>query len=108
MQCDIKLISQTKSVNEYGDITVTETERTVFAEVKSIGQTEFYQGMAAGLKPEIKFVLSNFLEYQGELIVEYTAFAETTAHRYTVIRTYTNGESIEITCKRGVTEDERT
>ena len=39
----ITLIAETNTVDEYGDTVTVETERTIFAEVKSIGQTEFYQ-----------------------------------------------------------------
>ena len=46
----IKLMKETNTVNEYGDTVQTFAERNVFAEVKSIGQSEFYQA-EAGLCP---------------------------------------------------------
>ena len=45
----ITLISETDTVDEYGDTVTTEAYRTIFAEVKSIGQSEFYQAQAVGL-----------------------------------------------------------
>lgn len=38
----------------------------VFAELKSIGQSEFYQAQTAGQKPEIKFKLTDYMDYQGQ------------------------------------------
>lgn len=70
----IKLIKETVTVDKYGDQTIVETERTVFAEVKSIGQSEFYQAAAVGLKPEIKFVIADFLDYQNEKKLKYAPF----------------------------------
>lgn len=97
----IKFISETTTVNEYGDTVATETERTVFAELKSIGQTEFYQAQASGFKPEIKFVLADFCDYQGERNLKYTPYggSETT---YEVIRTYRVDNRLEIVCQRGI------
>jgi len=70
----IYLIKETRTVNEYGDMVVTESERAVFAQVKSIGQSEFYQAAAVGLKPEIKFVIADFYDYQGEKKLRYDPF----------------------------------
>ncbi len=69
----------------------------VFAELKSIGQSEFYQSQTVGQKPEIKFKLTDYMDYQGQryLIHEGT--------RYTVLRTYrTASNELEITCYGGV------
>lgn len=104
----IKLVAEAKSVDEYGDTIAVETERKVFAELKSIGQSEFYQAHAVGLKPEIKFVLSDYLEYANEKIVKYQAFNQTEEEAYTVLRTYRNGNELELVCKRGIDEDANT
>lgn len=97
----IKLVGETIVVNEYGDQTTQRTERTVFARLQSIGQNEFYQAQAVGLKPEIKFVLADFLEYQDEKILKYAKFNGTT-EEYTILRTYRNNNELELVCKRGV------
>lgn len=98
----IKLVAEAKTVDEYGDITTTETERTVFAELKSIGQSEFYQAQAVGLRPELKFVIADYLDYQNEQLVRYTDYATGREETFSVIRTYRNGNSLELVAKRGV------
>lgn len=97
----IKLVSIQKSVDEYGDTAEESTERILFAELKSIGQSEFYQAQSVGLKPEIKFVIADYLDYQNEQIVKYQPF-NGTEEKYSVIRTYRTGNALEIVCKRGV------
>lgn len=94
----ISLISTTESIDDIGDVIKTPTEKEVFCVVKSISQTEFYQAQAAGLKPEIKFVLANSVDYDGEKTLKHDLKI------YEVIRTYQNGEQLEITCKGGVHE----
>lgn len=97
----IKLMKETNTINEYGDTVQTFTERNVFAEVKSIGQTEFYQAEAVGLKPEIKFVLADFADYENEKQLKYTPFGGV-EEIYRVIRTYRNKINLEIVCARGI------
>ena len=98
----IKLISESRTVDAYGDIIATETERSVFAEIKSIGQSEFYQAQAVGLKPEIKFVLADYLDYQNEKKLRYQGFNEAKEEEYAILRTYRNNNLLELVCKRGV------
>ena len=84
--------------DEYGDVKQNE-ERSgaVFAELKSIGQSEFYQAQTTGVKPEIKFVIPDYLEYCGQKYLIH----ETT--RYKILRTFrTKGNELEITCYGGV------
>lgn len=100
----IYLVSEKKRVDEYGDMVATRTERPVFAELKSIGQSEFYQAQALGLKPEIKFVLPDYLEYENEKKVIFQDFSQDFREEYTVLRTYRNGKLMELVCKRGVDE----
>lgn len=97
----ITLMKETNTVNDYGDTVQTFTERQVFAEVKSIGQTEFYQAEAVGLKPEIKFLIADFVDYEGEKQLKYTPFGGT-EQIYTVLRTYRNKINLEIVCARGI------
>ena len=97
----IKLVSVKKEVNEYGDMVPTESEKQVFAELKSIGQSEFYQAQAVGLKPEIKFVIADYLDYENEPVIRYAAYCGE-EEDYSVIRTYRTGNELEIVCKRGI------
>lgn len=92
----ITLISQERTVDVYGDPVVTETTRDVLCEVASIGMKEFYQAEAVGLKPEIKFILQDYLDYDLEQYVVHGG------ERYRVLRTYRTGQRLELTCYREV------
>ncbi len=92
----LTLITATQHADEYGDLTVTETTREVFAKLGSIGQKEFYQAKAVGLQPELKFVLADYLDYNDETLVEYNG------QRYRVLRTYRAGQELELTVYREV------
>lgn len=98
----IKLIGTTTTTDEYADRVSRETERTVFAELKSIGQSEFYQAHAVGLKAELKFVLADYLDYQNEKLLKFKDYNDTEEQIYTIIRTYRAGTELELVCKRGV------
>lgn len=93
------LIRVDTALDALGDPVNTETPREVFAEQMSIGQKEFYQAHAVGLQPEIKFKLSDYLDYEGETLVEHEG------QRYRVLRTYRTGQALEITCYREVNPD---
>lgn len=97
----IVLISQTSGIDEYGDPVTLTKERTVFVDVRSIGMNEFYQAEATGLKPEIKFVLADALDYNGEQQLRFTPFGGV-SERYRVLRTYQSGTQLEITAYREV------
>lgn len=97
----ITLIKEQVDVDQYGDIRTTRTERDVFVELKSITQNEFYQAQTLGIKAEIKFVLADFLEYEGERILKYTPFGGI-EDVYTVIRTYRINNALELVCKKGI------
>lgn len=73
--------------------TVAEYKRMVYAIVRSVGHTELYEAMTQGLRPTLVFKLANFLDYNGERLLEYNGC------RYRVIRTYRSGMTIELTCE---------
>lgn len=98
----LTLIHQTRSVDDYGDPVITETERTLFCREASIGQKEFYQAHAVGLKPEIKLVLADYLDYQGEQLLLYAPKGQTTPELYRILRTYRNDQELELVCYREV------
>lgn len=97
----ITLKKESTTINEYGDTVRTFTSKNVFAEVKSISQSEFYQAQATGLKPEIKFIIADFLDYNDEKVISYCPYGGQTED-YTVLRTYRNKINLEIVCKRGI------
>lgn len=91
----VTLIKQTFSVNEYGDSIPAETSRTVFAEVKSIGLKRKIKAEQMGLKLDLKFILSNVAEYDGEEILEFHG------KRLNIVNTYVIDEGhVEITTAR--------
>lgn len=94
----LTLIKQTRGVDEYGDPVISQSARDVFAELYSVGQQEFYQAHAVGLKPELKFLLPDYLDYEGEMLAEYEGT------RYHVLRTYRKGQQLELTLSQGVNE----
>jgi SPP1 family predicted phage head-tail adaptor len=73
----------------------TETKRTVYCTVKSIGQQEAYLAMGQGLNPELKVILSHDFEYKGERLCEMDGV------RYDILRTYTTEtDGIELVLQR--------
>lgn len=90
----IYLAEQTFVQDEVGNQVAAETLRPVLCNVESVGRNEFYRAAAAGLRPEIRFVLKNyeFSPQVREVVFE--------GQRYCVIRTYATGfEEIELVCE---------
>ena len=84
-------------MDEYGDPVDAEVKRDLFCAILSIGQSEFYQAQTIGVKPQIKAVISDYLDYQDEqeAVVE--------GIRYKVLRTYRKmSNELEITLYGGV------
>ncbi|NOK23891.1 phage head closure protein [Corallococcus carmarthensis] len=96
----VELISVERVDDGGGGYTETETARSVFANRKSIRQSEFYQAHMAGLQPEIMFEV-RFADFADERKLRYPAGDN--GRRYNIIRTYTkNEETIELVCQREV------
>ena len=72
----------------------TPIERTVMAEVKSVGMKEFYMALNDGIQPEFVFTLTDYIDYQGEKIFRFDGVI------YDVVRTFVKGQTIDITAKR--------
>lgn len=87
----IQLVHKETTKDAYGDIQTVDVGREVFAEYVSISQSEFYQAAATGLKPEVRFRLADYYDYDGEPVVLYNG------NRYRVLRTYRSGQGIELT-----------
>lgn len=95
----LTLIRQTYDPDDLTYSTLVETSRQVFCGVRSIGQSEFYQAQTTNLQPEIKVVLADYLDYQGETLVEYDGT------RYSVLRTFRAGQELELVLSRASTEE---
>ena len=87
-----------EETDEYGDKKeVPQKSEEIFAELLSISQTEFYQSQTSDKKPEIKFKITDYLDYQGQKYLIYENI------RYKIMRTYrTQNNELEITCYGGV------
>lgn len=72
-----------------------ETQRMVFCTVRSVGMSEFYRAKKNGLEPSIVFRMQQ-ANYDGEKIVLWTP--KSAQQRFRVVRTYRDGDMIELTC----------
>ena len=86
-------------MNELITLIKGDTSRTVFCGLRSIGQKEFYEASALDFYPEMKFVLADYLDYNGEQLLEHNG------QRYRVLRTYRTGQELEITVVRASAEE---
>ena len=77
-----------------GYTVLTEIKRDVYCKLASIGQTEFYQAQATDLRPELKFVLADYLAYEDEYLCIYNDVW------YRVLRTYRKGQELEIVVQK--------
>ena len=93
----IGLVSEKYTFDEIGRQIPERTKREVFAEIKSISQSEFFNAGQSGLKPEYKITVWT-QEYNGERLVEYND------RIYTVYRTYIGKDRTELylTRKEGI------
>jgi len=93
----IDLIEGQETTDGMGNRTVRPNgaaRRTVFAEIRSIGMTEYYRAMAYDRIPDLKAVVHPE-EYHDEPFVAYEG------RTYAVKRTYrTDNEKMELTCER--------
>ena len=93
----IDLIAETPVAHGIFDKS-TETKRTVFCEVRSVGMTEYYRALEQDLHPEFVFVLADYAEYSNEKICEYHG------KRYRIIRTYVDRQRIELTVEEATVD----
>lgn len=91
----LTLVSQTITVDAYGNESAQEAERTVLCEVDSISQTEFYAAANTELNPEYRFTIF-FGDYQGEEICKFNG------QRYAIYRTYRAGDNLELYAERKI------
>jgi hypothetical protein len=71
-----------------------ETARKVYCTEKSVGQSEIYQARGTGLNPELKLILPHAFDYKGEKKLEYGG------ERWDILRTYREGDNMELTLQR--------
>lgn len=91
----ITLITQTITTDKYGNEVATETEKTIFCEVDSVSQSEFFAAENTELNPEYKFTIF-FGDYDGQSLVKFNGA------RYSVYRTYRTGDDLELYTERKI------
>ena len=84
---------------EYDGATRAETKRVVFCGFRSIGMKEFYSASSTDYRPELKLVLADYLDYNGETLADYNGT------RYRILRTYRTGQELELTLERAPLEE---
>lgn len=77
------------------------TKREVFCSLRSVGMREFYQAHVADLHPEAVFVLTDYLDYDGETLADHDD------HRYHVLRAYQKGQELELVVVTASEEEAR-
>ena len=76
-----------------------EIRRDVFCRLASVSRSEFYQAQATKLRPELVFVLADYLDYDEEYLVIHGG------EWYRVIRTYRTGQELEIVVQKASREE---
>ena len=76
-----------------------ETRRDVFCRLDSVSRSEFYQAQATDLRPELVFVLADYLDYDDEYLCIFDSVW------YRVIRTYRKGRELEIVVQKASREE---
>ena len=73
---------------------VKEPERMVYVTILSVGMTETYTAMSAGLAPDWRVVIREAADYQGEKKCRFRGVM------YDIVRTYQKERSVELTVQR--------
>lgn len=76
--------------------TPEESAQMVYAEIRSVTRSEAYAAKSAGLNPEWVFRLTDYADYDGQRIAAWNGM------RWRVIRSYRDGQSIELTVQKEV------
>lgn len=75
---------------EYGQETEQVEWTEVFADVRSVSRSEFYNAAMANIRPTLVFALADYYDYDDERLIRYNG------RTYNVIRTYVRPEQLEI------------
>ena len=90
----IGLITETRSAHGVHE-TITESVRQVYAEIRSVTRSEYYNALNAGVQPEYVFKLTLDADYQGEHFLRFRD------QKFRVVRTFlTDDGGIEIIAER--------
>ncbi len=95
----IELGKSVIKTDDYGNQFKDYEFREVFADVRSVSQSEYYTAAQTGLKPSFKMVLADYYDYEEEETVRYNG------QLYKVIRTYRSKTELELTVERRIEGD---
>lgn len=94
-----EVITLIKRIDDGDGNLFQEVRRDVFARMSSIGMREFYAANSTDFHPEAKFVLADYLDYDGETLIIHDG------HPFRVLRTYRNGQELELTVESAPVDD---
>ena len=75
------------------------TSRELLCGLRSITRAEFYQAAATDYRPELVFILADYYDYNNEVLANYDG------QYYRVIKTYRNGQQLELTVSKASQEE---
>lgn len=88
----------TSTYDQYGNETITYTDRTVYVMPRGVYSSEFYNAAQTGLHPSITFEIANKADYNGERLVVWNGT------EYNVVRVDWTGQrdGIRLICEERV------
>lgn len=86
----------TETIDDYGDIVTTQSEREVFGRLDRIYLKEALQGMAQGFERQARFRMSDYYDYENEEELLYEG------KKYRIVNTQRIGTELELNCIGGV------
>lgn len=92
------IMCEKRSFDKHNKPRVIYEPKIFYCNELSIGQSEFYQSSSVGLKPEIKLE-ARLLDLTGITHIKYND------KLYKILRTYKNGDKIEITLTSVIVEN---
>lgn len=88
----IQLVRYTVTLDKLMQEIRVSTEKQVFANKRSVSQSEFFNGGQRGLRPQYQFEI-RLSEYSGESELIFEGVT------YSIYRVYEKGENIELYCE---------
>lgn len=92
----LTLLKVTETVDDYGDRIKIKTGRDVFARMDRVYLSEAIQGQATGFKPELRFTLADYYDYDNEPEAVYEN------RLYRVLNTMRKGIELELVLYGGI------
>lgn len=86
----LELGAEVEILTENGEPKTSVNYAAVYANKKSVRQSEFYQAANAGLKPELVFEIRTF-DFEGQTRARFNG------KEYFILRIYENGDLTELT-----------